>query len=104
MLKIDNLRVRLNGESTTGDLLGWSEFCLIDDNHKFYINNVRVKAKVVEGVYTVRLEFPSKTIIAKDGTDKKVFFIKPVNSAAYNLVCGAVIKYLKELANAGKNL
>lgn len=104
MLKVENLRVRLNKESTTADLLGWCECCIVDEIHKFYFNNIRVKAKIVDGIYTVRLEFPSKTIIAQDGTDKKVFYLKPVNKEAYDLVCGAVIRNLKEMANANKGL
>ena len=100
MLTVENLRVRLNKDGSITDMVGWAEFCLVDDIHKFYLNNVRVKAKIVDGVYTVRLEFPSKTITAQDGTDKKVFYVKPVNKEAYDLVCGAVIRHLKELANA----
>ncbi len=100
MLSVENLRVRLNKDGSITDMVGWAEFCLIDEVHKFYLNNIRVKAKVVDGSYTVRLEFPSKTITAQDGTDKKVFYVKPVNKEAYDLVCSAVIKHLKELSHA----
>lgn len=97
MLKCENLRVRLNKDSASPDLLGWLE-CVVDDTvHRFYYNNIRVKAKEVDGKFTVRLEFPSKTITASDGTDKKVYFVKPVNKPAYDLICNEVVKYLKGL-------
>ena len=104
MLTCTNLRVRLNKDSASPDMLGWVECVLDDTEHRFYINNIRVKAKEIDGSFTVRLEFPSKTIVAGDGTDKKVFFVKPINAKAYSLVKDEVIKYLKGLTNVNKGV
>ena len=95
MVIVENIRIRANTDGSTGDLIGWAEFVLnIDNIYKVYINNVKVKFR--EDKSSWRLEYPSKAVDGKDGVERKVFYVKPINKETYELVDIALQKWLKE--------
>lgn len=97
MLTIENIRVRKNIEASTNNLIGWAEMVLnIDGKYPLYLNNVKVKIKDGDGVLITREEYPYKVIIGKDGLEKKVFFVKPVNNALYELINKAVAECIRK--------
>lgn len=98
MLIVENIRIRPNINGSVNDLIGWSEFVISNGEEKLYINNVKIK--LVEGESVIRLEFPSKPITDSSGVERKVFFVKPINSITYEIILKAHINWLK--TNKGK--
>jgi hypothetical protein len=82
-MKIENVRIRPNIDETNRELFGWGE-CLLPEQGLF-INNIKIRLKKREGTEGIRvtLDFPSKLVTLSDKSQKKIFYVKPVNATAY---------------------
>jgi hypothetical protein len=90
-----NTRIRANTDETNPTLVGWGE-CLDKDSGVFY-NNIKVRIKKGEnGRFKLLLDFPSKIAIMQDKTEKKIFYVKPVTSAAYKAFESAFVHCIVE--------
>jgi len=101
-MKLTNAKIRPNTDETNKSLLGWGE-CLDSESGMFY-NNIKIKLKPKDenGSLRITLDFPSKTAIMQDRVEKKIFYVKPINSEAYKHFEDVFISCIKS-SIGGKN-
>jgi len=94
-INLINVRIRPNTDDTNKDLVGWME-CL-DSNSGIFYNNIKIKLKKKEeGGIKVTLDFPAKNVIMSDKTEKKIFYVKPINATAYRAFELVAISAIKQ--------